>query len=357
MSTPRDGVPLSLVAALGSTFLRRHGLLYAERDATLKVQWLRFATGKIELAWNAATLELLVRGGQTEVAVRVVSSREDKWSPVFVCPLDGQSCSTLYLLQGRWGSMRAHRLSYPSRQLSVEDHRDVAAGLRVKERYRPNDPVVTEPATNHQNPRSSRRLNPLGTEAAIVAGRKVWREKHLPVFINTWRSLLDERPSVEKRSPSPFSKAKRVIWEDLPVLELNVLIKNNLVPGDRPTVALLFYGILSQGLEDCGLFIEPGNPVEPHIDIVFRASRSEPRLTSVQLTIPKAGERQYMICPISGSKVDALGFRSGVWGSRDALRAENASQRSATFRTRMARRLKREASLALQRNIAAKDQT
>jgi hypothetical protein len=345
MTTPRKGPPLSRAAALDIRFLRRNRVIDPLQDGSIIADWRWLAPAKAKLIWTSSRNELCICWASAELAVSVVNlGGGSQWRPAFLCPLGGGPCSILYFHAGQWGSMRSLGLSYPSRRLTVEDHLDRAAGLRRVKRYTPNDPQLKalepHPIENHAPVVP---FNRLGAEAALASGAG----KDLGAFaqdLNLKRANLRVEMNASPRRTMKSAGEQMGIWEDLPVLELEVLTRHGLVKQGELTMVYLYYGALSQGLLDALIFVDILDPSDPHIDIFYltQGPVKPVRFETVQLTVPTARGRRYLICPFIGRRVGVIGFRKGIWACRDALNVKNASQRSPAFRLRAERRATRE---------------
>ncbi len=343
---------LSSSPALRVGFLLKQGLLQPEVPAEFRWDWTYHRLWQMKAVWDPVSSRLVIVDRHTDQivyetsVVRVSCGRQIH--VFFVDPQTGARFRQIVFYKERFGSREALDLKYPSQRITPADRREVA--LQMPEAFSKPWPVPPDPdVPNHAKPRG------LGLEA------ERWRNSTegamsnvLPVSeeLYQWARAQIETFLVEHYKPAslpqprpwPADHLETGIWELQPRLDLHALQAAALFRDRERTMDLLSYRHHRAQLTEAVVSIDLRDPQAPRL-VVFNYYRfpdskaTNTYFSVLELTPPDntPQRRRYIICTYSGKRVDSVAFRYGVWASKEALRLENASQRSARYVNRIMR--------------------
>ena len=349
-----DEYQLSLAPALRANVLRQHGLLQPKVSGRLRWSWVQAnVTMEMEAVWDCERGVLTINDRREnkvvyEVGVdRLATGRQQQ--VFFVDGQNGRRFKTLYFYRGRFGTREAFGIKYPSQRLTPADLRETA--LQRPDVYQapwptPPDPDFIAPPLPRRRAGRETRYAYWSAEIAIRYGGPLSDDDAKIIVGMTAAFLSDhlERPAPTMPQVSPTEHLEIGIWELQPRLDVFSLQRAGLLKDGEQTLFRLHYEHDRSKLTDVIVCVDLRSPSRPCLvmhNYFENFDRSERHLhrTYLELTPPDdtPQRRRYIICPFSAQRVDAVAYRAGVWGSKAALRLENASQRSERYVDRIFR--------------------
>ena len=371
---PMTGSNINAEPYLDADWLKRIGF-FAPSAASTQIWPLELGTEKVVVIADRLRTRIELGPLSSKGSLQTVRIERTKlrrgYRHFFRCPITGERCRRLYLIDGVFGGVAAfggnrtgpsdrwltkvYRLSDQltgsgvskratgerRRRVAYELDRITAAGwfpslaregeralYEVLDGDNEGDELEPQPRAKPRPPRSDQRASGYSTAAALERGRNLhyrWAEDDILEELSESIETLGWGLPPARPWPTAFSQRPIAILEDHPALDVRVLTQAGLAVMDEIHAAVLQWPHGPPVL----LVADLREPDEAYLLLVHRFPNGETKEEVIPLIPSWANHRArwYLRCPADGARRDLLFLRDGVFAGARAQRLVHRSQR------------------------------